>query len=1232
MQVPASRNLHTRDEGQDRASWASPEPAYNTVCCGRHFGWWSARRVGWGCAVKVTVTPIGAPSDGVGAAAGAYVDYLAENHKPPVGAGGLDGAVGYYAANRGESLVEGPGQWRGHGADRLELAGSVASEDLAALLAGRNPSTGVRLTSARGSAGRISLKVGSHTRMINGRPAWSLADATAALGDADIGGLVDEVPEEYVLVAGAKKYLSRKALRFVESRLTDQREIERVAFSEAFMSADPGDWVSANDVARVAGVTGRYVRQCLEGEDSPFPTCQQTARGEWMLNRGEAIAFIEARTAPNVRVAFDCTTTLEKSVSILGLVANDAAVRSVVAEIVAESNAVAMDWLDRNASAGRKRNASIGSEGLTIASFMHGTSRNDDPFLHVHNVVVNAIEDAEGRGRTLDSTALYSEAKAAGARATAHLRVRLSEELGVEWRKSASGVWEVDGISDLVLRHFSTRTKEIEEALAELRRHGQRSPDQDHVKKATRKPKSGVHPDDARRGWQQQAAELGFDAADLSAIRDRRRESRAVNRSKLFGWLESPEGVCSNGPTFTYGDLLAAIADWAPAGGQLPVLSVDQIEAHADAWLLSHRVHQVVDQQSQVSKKGKPLGRQSRDVWTTETMRRLQSDIRTKWLQGLQTDRGVADPEAISSAITEAEFTLSDEQQALVWAWLTSGDAVQAAVGRPGTGKTTTMAAAVQAWRGSGFSVFGAAVKGEAARKLAAETGLESNTVASYITKWASTGLNPLDGRSVLIVDESSTLSDWELHTLIEMAADAGAAVRLIGDVAQHGSVETGGSWGAMATELGGQTPELRHQRRVINPAEIEAAEMVRNGEIAAALDTLAEGGTVHEYQRWSDAFGPLAQRWFDQRDQGRPHPIVERRNEIRAVLNTIVQQVRAHEGEIGGLVAVGERTYGVGDQIVARAPNKQLHPDGEPGLYVRNGVGGTITAIEDHQIVVDFDDLGSVAVPTGWAGGNTDLSYAVTSYAVQGATFDASTSALGHGASQAELLVNITRGRQENAVMVIGAGDEELSALSEQGQKPLAAGVAESIRYSSSPTLHEIDDAVAKTQSLAGAAGTLDLARLRNLDHGANPALIQRARMERLAQIRVATRSNPPADFVSYYGPAPTTPWLHRNWQNAAADLVAYREEWGRRRSNDGTKWSWLVGPASNPTQHEAREQLLATLESLFVDVNTRKLDSQSINPEALRQLAGRPPRQMEAGTERELSRDDSLAQGAAL
>src|SRR3546814_11661678 len=119
---------------------------------------------------------------------------------------------------------------------------------------------------------------------------------------------------------------------------------------------------------------------------------------------------------------------------------------------------------------------------------------------------------------------------------------------------------------------------------------------------------------------------------------------------------------------------------------------------------------------------------------------------------------------------------------------LQRGHRFQTAIGRAGAGKTTTIAACADAWAAAGYRVVGAAVKGEATRTLAAATGIECETVAWYLAHTDPQNL-PLDSRTILVVDEASTLSDRDLDTLMDIANSSGARVRLNGDPAQHGAV-----------------------------------------------------------------------------------------------------------------------------------------------------------------------------------------------------------------------------------------------------------------------------------------------------------------------------------------------------------------------------------------------------------------------------------------------------------
>src|SRR5690606_32471289 len=107
--------------------------------------------------------------------------YLQPQSKMP-GRAAVSGGPGpgRYYADRGEE----PGRWLGRTADSLGLNGAVQRDDLAAVLAGRDPHTDERLITAQGSAGRRpTLGSGTHTRIgSDGERLFGAADAAAALG------------------------------------------------------------------------------------------------------------------------------------------------------------------------------------------------------------------------------------------------------------------------------------------------------------------------------------------------------------------------------------------------------------------------------------------------------------------------------------------------------------------------------------------------------------------------------------------------------------------------------------------------------------------------------------------------------------------------------------------------------------------------------------------------------------------------------------------------------------------------------------------------------------------------------------------------------------------------------------------------------------------------------------------------------------------------------------------
>jgi ATP-dependent exoDNAse (exonuclease V) alpha subunit len=392
----------------------------------------------------------------------------------------------------------------------------------------------------------------------------------------------------------------------------------------------------------------------------------------------------------------------------------------------------------------------------------------------------------------------------------------------------------------------------------------------------------------------------------------------------------------------------------------------------------------------------------------------------------------VTSPVIDQTLARQPEFT--DEQRELVRAFCTSGHRIQCAIGRAGAGKTTTMAAARDAWLAAGWRVIGTAVKGEAARTLAATTGMPTETLAWHLAH-DDPHTAPLDARTILIVDEASTICDRDLDRLGWLAAQTGATLRLIGDPAQHGAVEAGGMFRVLCQHHPTHTPQLTVTHRLQNPHDRAAADALRAGDIAAALDHLDTAGHLHIVDDELDFYRHALTRWWAAHQTGNEHPIVDRRNTVRHRLNRLTHQLLHATGHIGRheITASSDRRFSVGDRVIARAPDRDLHPPGRPDAYVRNGAVGTVLALHpgarpvDDTITVAFDGIGTIDVPRSYfdehrtAGRRRrrdiglDHAYAVTSYAAQGTTRAISTSRIDPTATRAEAYVDITRGQTAN-------------------------------------------------------------------------------------------------------------------------------------------------------------------------------------------------------------------------
>jgi hypothetical protein len=136
-------------------------------------------------------------------------------------------------------------------------------------------------------------------------------------------------------------------------------------------------------------------------------------------------------------------------------------------DAVMEGNGAALEYLQREAGQTRAGYHPGGrwedAREWVIASFRQHTSRDGDPQLHVHNLILHKVRrETDGAWRALDSMSLYRHRPAASAIATLVTENALSRKYGVQWvpRRDCHGR-EIAGVDQALMDMFSSRRQSI---------------------------------------------------------------------------------------------------------------------------------------------------------------------------------------------------------------------------------------------------------------------------------------------------------------------------------------------------------------------------------------------------------------------------------------------------------------------------------------------------------------------------------------------------------------------------------------------------------------------------------------------------------------------------------------------------------------------------------------------------------------------------------------------------
>lgn len=881
------------------------------------------------------------------------------------------GTVAYYADAAGLR----PGRWV------LGRSGDIDPSELAMILAGLDPASGSPLISARGSAGRA--------------------------------------------------------------------ERERRAKPES--ACFDHDWYSAKNAARVLGVSTQYLRRLLRdavdegGEAAAGIKVDST--GAWQVDKDTLRRLSDHRQPPRVVAGYDLTFSVPKSVSVLWAGGNDET-RAAVLNAFDEAVAGGLRYLERHAFSVRVKGRPTLASGILAADYLHTTSRALEPQLHHHVVIANLGVGPDGVARALDGTKIFHHAKTASFLAAAELRHQLSACLGVAWTEIENGIGEIAGVPAAALVEMSSRKKDIDAATETLGFSSARS--RQMAAYDTRAPKThAVDLEALFAHWDARLTAAAYGEAVRPGVLGRTCAPgifTAEEKVRCFARLLRADGLTENEAVFDRRHVVQRVSSIAGAR-----LSADAIDALADELLEQPGIVELAGTRETSSRNvirrtdGRVVAIAEEKIYSTEAMLALERRALSVYERGRNASAGICDPALVESVLSQDHFArLSEEQLHLVRSLTESGMRVQVAIGAAGSGKTTALEAAVTCWSASGYRVLGAAVGGTQAIVLAEETGVDARTVASVIARYVEHGdTASIDARTVLLVDEASLLSTRDFVDLATAAEETGAILRLIGDSAQHSAVRAGGIFRYLSEQNPEETPALTHLYRQQGP-EMEDVRLAnaayRENKITEALEYLAANGRITEAASAEEAYDLLACAWYAERK----HRIAEpnrRRSAMtaehhfeRRELNDRARALLSADGTLRGPeLYVSSISFRSGDEVIARMADRSLRAEGaRRDAYVRNGSLGTVIAVHEDEVLVDFERWGHVRVPLDYLTrkvspgivGALQHSYALTTHAAQGETYALASPLITDASSAEGVYVGFTRGQFDLKAVAIRRRD----------------------------------------------------------------------------------------------------------------------------------------------------------------------------------------------------------------
>ena len=409
-------------------------------------------------------------------------------------------------------------------------------------------------------------------------------------------------------------------------------------------------------------------------------------------------------------------------------------------------------WFEKNVAETRMKDPETGrmvrtgDQKTVIATFRHDTSRNLDPALHTHSVIANMVQGEDGKWRSMANERLYESKMLLGALYRSELAQGLAQ-LGYDIEKThADGRFEIAGVSREVVEVFSTHgaprswrrwPSAGRTGTAENQRLAQRAGADDPRRQARGRPgraagelgEAGRRNSVSTRGgsrWRPMARTPGRDA-DKDAGRERKtgreagpaaQEAAPEPPSKVAQALDwAVAHLSEREAVFSRTDLLAAALIFEP--GKVGIADAERELGRREAAGALHPARLAG----------------AEGLLTTD--RAIADERETLSLMAAGQGRGAVPMQARAVDKALRNGPLTHGQKAAVKLILSSDDRTVGVQGYAGSGKTTMLSRARALLEKNGYAIRGLAPSASAARTLAAEAGIGSETLQRFLARYS---------------------------------------------------------------------------------------------------------------------------------------------------------------------------------------------------------------------------------------------------------------------------------------------------------------------------------------------------------------------------------------------------------------------------------------------------------------------------------------------------------------